>query len=116
MAGRFVIRTYESNDGDLYAIRVQPETVTTANPAAPGQPTEGYVRVTGSKRAMIRKARSITIARSIGTDADFAGAKVYLTLPVFLPATFVALSAGQDYSYKGLTDWKVVSLNEESFR
>lgn len=67
-AGQFERTKYEADNGDIYPIRVQPETLAatfggTANAAPTGAvDQQGLARVSGGNRRIGIKARSVTIA------------------------------------------------------
>lgn len=116
MAGRFATAKYETNEGAIHPIRVQPETITADNPEPPGGVSESlYVRVSGSKRAYGIKARYITLSRKIGTDSDYSGATVYARIPVLLASAWIAYVPGSTVTYQGV-DWTVASKTVESLR
>lgn len=116
MAGRFRIGKYETNDGEIHPIRVQPETIDGDNPLPGAGITKStYARVTGSKRAYGLKARYATYSLEIGTDADYSGAKVYAKVPYFLASAWIALNVGSTVTYQGKA-WEVVSKTDESIR
>lgn len=116
MAGRFTRASYETNGGVVHPIRVQPETITAENPSGPAVTTsDNYARVSGSKRAYGVKARFITLARKIGSDADYSGATVYIRIPVFLATAWIAFDVNGIVALNGF-DWTIASKTDESIR
>ena len=65
-SGNFVTAKYETDRLDVAPIRVQPETITTWNAETTGSVTTDQVRVSGGKRKIGRKARSVTLKRFVG--------------------------------------------------
>lgn len=69
-AGAFTRTKYEADNGDIYAVRVQPETLAatfggTANAAPTGAvDQEGLARIAGGNRRIGIKARSVTVTWS----------------------------------------------------
>ena len=116
MAGRFIKAKYETDDGKIHPIRVQPETTNADNPEpAAGVTDDTYARVSGSKRAYGIKARYITLAKQIGTDADYNGATVYVRVPYLLASAWIAVVIGSTLTYQGVA-WEVASKSPESIR
>ncbi len=116
MAGRYKKAKYETDDGNIHPIRVQPETVTTENPEPTGGITnDPYVRVSGSKRAYGIKARHATYALQIGDDAPYNGGSVYARVPYLLASALIALNIGSTITYQGKA-WTVISKTNESNR
>lgn len=116
MAGRFIKSKYEADNDAVFNIRVQPETVFDENLEPVGAVTQSrYARVTGSRRAYGLKARSMTLARSVGDDTDYNGATVYARVPVLKKASVAALVIGSTITYQDVA-WTIVSINPESSR
>jgi hypothetical protein len=114
MAGPFGIFKYETDEGETYPIRLQPETVFAENPEGTGSLGDGFVRARGSKRKYGRHARYLTLARTVGS-ADYGSAKTYARLPVLLPSAFIDFAVGTELSYQGV-EWEIVSKTPESLR
>ena len=116
MAGRFIKGKYEDDNGVVRNIRIQPETVFEENLEPVGGVSErGYVRVTGSRRAYGRKARSVTLSRSVGDDTDYNGATVYARIPVLKKSSIEQLTEGTAVVYQDVA-WVVVGHSPESSR
>lgn len=116
MAGRFLIAKYETDDGVIRPIRIQPETIIPENPEPAGGITnDTYIRVSGSKRAYGFKARFVTLSRQVGTVDDYSGATVYARVPVLLASALILLVKGATIAYQGV-DWTIVSKSKESNR
>jgi len=116
MAGRFLNSRYETIDGVIHPIRIQPETILGINPAPSGAVTNSMrARVSGSRRAYGLKARSITLSRPIGDNADYNGATVYVRIPILLESAWIAIAVASTITYQGVA-WTVVSKSPESSR
>lgn len=111
--GPFIKSKYEANNGDIYAIRIQPETIiASVNPAPTGavdQPL--YARVSGSRQGYGMFARVARFGRTVGTGDD--SAQQYVTIPILTPTAFGDLNSestitynGDTYTYVGGTDEK----------
>lgn len=112
--GPFQINKYEGNDGEIYPIRTQPETVFAANPSAAGSVTvKQFVRVGGGNRRYGLKARSITLGLAVGT-APLQSIK-YLRIPIFTPTAYQSFTLDDTVTYDGQT-WTVVGKNDEKGR
>ena len=107
-AGSFVNSRYQSDEGGVYAIRVQPETLTltiagATNAAPAGEiDQEGLARVSGGRRRIGIKARNV---RFRFTEAPASGGYEVgevLTLPILTQATYNAIPrAGGTGTYLG---------------
>ena len=98
-AGNFVNSKYEADDGTIYPIRVQPETLTlslasTAN-AAPAGTVDGKVRArsSGGRRRYGVHARTVAIRFTATPPTGYAENSV-ITLPILKPALYNAITAG----------------------
>jgi hypothetical protein len=124
-AGAFEIGKYEDENGNVYEVRVQPETkgltlnsVANAYPtddAAPDLPT---LAISQSRRGFGVKVRTVTVemtAAPTGAVADYLGLGSRLTVPVFDPATYASYGKGQTGTYLG-TAVKYVGKNPEIIR
>jgi len=116
--GRFTFTFYETDDGTIVPLRVQPETLTadfdgTANAGATGPAAAGYpsAQVSGSRRGLGIFARYVTVAwETAPTDYDDRGI-VKITVPV--KATFDAITRNSTVSYLGGTGRVVNTFPEE---
>lgn len=116
MAGKYKIGVYSNDEDDeFYSVKVQEETVFTANPVATGA-AASFVRVNLSKRKVGFHTRHAVLSRVIGTGNDYDSARVYARLIIFTKTAFDALSIGQTLAYQGKNDWVVSSLVGESVR
>jgi hypothetical protein len=115
-AGAFEDGKYESNDGDIYFCRPQPESkalilggVTNAYPAGDTD-QKVSARLTGSKRQVGATARTVRVQLT----ATLAGykANAVLTIPVFTPAVYDGFVRGQTGTYLG-TAVKYVGRSSE---
>lgn len=115
-AGSFVIAKYETNGGAVRPVRVQPETIIAgANPEATGTLAGTLIRVSGGRRKIGTKARSMTLKQNVGAPVAGYQATKTITLPVFTPAAFDALAIGQAVTYNG-SAWTVSGASPESGR
>lgn len=116
-AGAFsLLGRYLSSEGALvYRIKVQPETITTANAVATGTITGvGSVRVGGGNRQIGIKARSITVRWS-GTVPDGYLANGLVRIPIFTPTAYDGFKLGDTFTYLGQST-VIVSKNPERVR
>lgn len=106
-AGAFVRSRYESNSGEIYPIRVQPETLalqigSTANAAPTGAITaEVSARANGSRRTLGMNARSVTVTFT-GTPPDGYATNSTLTVPVLTPELWDSAAKGTTGTYLGV--------------
>lgn len=107
-AGQFITTKYESDSGNIYPIRVQPETTALVlngqvnNPPS-GAQTEGVLaRVSGGRRRIGLKARNVRI-QFAGAAPDGYKDGSTITLPILTPAVFNALpTTGGTGTYLGV--------------
>lgn len=101
--GAFIKGKYEADNGDIYPIRIQPETViASVNPAPTGAVDQTIkARVSGSRRRYGVKARNARFGRTVGTGDDQA--QQYVTLPILTPAAFEGLTEADTITYNGST-------------
>lgn len=103
-AGNFVRSRYESNSGEIYPIRIQPETLalqigTTANAAPTGAITaEVSARANGSRRTLGMNARTVTVAFTAAPPEGYA-TNTTLTIPVLTPELWDSASKGTTGTY-----------------
>lgn len=109
--GKFDYAKYETNDGLVVPVKIQPETLTlTLNSVANAQgsgsltPFLPSARVGGSKKQIGINARTVTVRLTADGAGENAGMKSgsLIRLPVFLPATYAAYSKGDVGTYKGI--------------
>lgn len=114
--GSFQYVKYETDDGAVRPIKVQPETVIAAtNPEAAGTLNGTLVRVSGGRRRIGLKARSMTLKQNVGAAVDGFQPTRPITLPVFTPASWAALSIGTNVTYNGSV-WQVSGKSPEAGR
>lgn len=117
-AGQFDRSKYESNGGEIYSARVQPETLAatfggTANAEPAGAVTaEVSARMRGSRRTIGMNARSVTIAFTGAPPAGYDDDQL-LRVPIMTPALFDSISRGTVGSYLGAA-CEVVGKNAEN--
>jgi hypothetical protein len=114
-AGPFLLSKYETDDGDILPIRIQPETLTVADNAEPAGGADGpFVKVSGSKRSYGVHPRKLTLSRSVGS-ADYGSAKAYARVVMLTSAAYDAAVIGSTVTYAGV-DWVIASKTNESVR
>lgn len=105
-AGEFERSRYESNGGEIYACRVQPETLAatfggTANAAPAGTVTaEVSARMRGSRRTIGMNARSVTIAFTGAPPAGYDDDQ-QIRVPIMTPGLYDAITKNSAASYLG---------------
>lgn len=113
--GSFEIRGYETDAGATRPIRVQPETVTAWNPVQAGTIEGDLIRVSGGRRKIGRKARSVRLKQNLGAVVNGIQPTRTITLPVFTLTAFQALAIGQTVAYNG-GNWVVSGVSGEAGR
>lgn len=95
-AGAFTETKYQAEDGYVYPIRVQPETVSLtiggkANDAPAGSiaPAAGFVRVSGGKRTYGITPRKIAIRFTGALPSGYKAGTIY-RIPVLDPANYAS--------------------------
>lgn len=114
-AGSFTIAGYETDAGDNRPVRVQPETITSWNPESGGTVQGDLIRVSGGRRRIGRKARSVRLVQNLGAAVNGIQPKRSITLPVFTTTAFQALAIGQAVAYNG-SNWTVSGVSSEAGR
>ena len=108
-AGRFVISRYERANGDVHPIRIQPETITTWNPAPAGGTTSNIrAKVSGGRRQAGLIARKVALTFGENPPTGYAPFST-IAIPVLTPDAFQALAEGQTVQYLS-TSARVVGL------
>jgi hypothetical protein len=115
-AGKFKLGAkYESDNGSIYSIRIQPETATTVNVAPTAAVTAGVgsVRVGGGKNQIGIRARFISGRwKESGGDDDTAATPDapdgydsggIIRVPILTASVFATLNKGTDFAYLGKT-------------
>lgn len=102
MAGKFTRSRYEADDGKIYAVRVQPETITTANPAPTAALTPGLpsAKVGKGIRGYGVGTRYIT-AKWTGTVPDGYDANGVLRIPILTIAAYTGIALNSTFTYLG---------------
>lgn len=119
-AGPFTISRYEADNGDIFPIRVQPETLEltlggTANAAPAGAADQSvFARAGGGKRKYGRQARSVRLRFTGALPPDYAENST-LTVPILTPDLFNSLTAGTTGTYLE-TAVRVVGFSREGGR
>jgi hypothetical protein len=105
-SGAFTLSKYEANDGTIYAVKIQPETLDlslgSAN-AAPTGPIDGPVlaKVSKTKRAYGVGCRKVSFKFTAETPpAGYSKGQV-LSLPVLKPTLWNTLKTGVTGTYLG---------------
>lgn len=111
-SGNFTNTFYEANNGDIHAIRVQPETIDAAfNPAASGPADQSLrARVSGSRRGYGMFARMANFSRQVGSPPT--AVTVGLRIPILTPAAANEFEPGDTITYQTNT-WTFTSLTGE---
>ena len=116
-AGNFITSKYEDNNGRVYDIRVQPETlVLTLNSVANDAPAAAVdqavaARARGSRRAYGVTARRVTIRFTGTPPTDYSGDDV--SVPVLQQSVFNGYSKGQTGTYLGAACVFVSKIGEQ---
>lgn len=118
-SGAFTVAGYETDNGDIVPILVQPETLAatlgTANSSAGATFAAGFpsAQVSKGKRAIGINARTV----SLRLTAELEGYKPdsILRIPVTTQARWTALSRGTTVTYQGVAG-VVVGKSPESIR
>lgn len=105
-AGVFAVNgKYQADGGLVHPIRVQPETITTANALPAGAVTNSIsARVGGSRRTLGLHARGVRL-RFPATGAPEGYKPLGSTfVPILTPAAFTAIAGkGAEFEYLGVT-------------
>lgn len=105
-SGAFTISKYETDDGEIHPIRIQPETLalqlgSTANAAPSGSVTDNQrVKVTKGAREYGIGARTVTITFGATPPTDYRP-YAYITLPVLQQSVWDAITDGSAVTYQG---------------
>lgn len=105
-AGSFTRSKYESNNGDIHPIRVQPETLTaqfgsTANSAPAGAINNPIsARVSNGNRQFGLKPRTATITFGASPPTGYK-AEAYIRIPILQESLWNTLSNGTTLTYLG---------------
>lgn len=119
-AGNFVRSRYESDNGGVYRIRIQPETaaatIAGSVNAAPAGAIDQTVsaRIGGGNRQIGVKARSVSIAWTGAPPAGYA-ANELVRVAVLTPAVYNGANLGDAVTYLG-SSAEIVGKNPERVR
>jgi hypothetical protein len=106
MPGSYLVGAkYQSDDGGIYKIRVQPETAQANigganNPPAGAVNRQGSARVGGGNREFGVKARSVTV-RFTGAAPDEYVDNPILRIPILTKALYDGINPGATGTYLG---------------
>lgn len=121
-SGAFVDTSYETDAGELFPARVQPETLAatfdgTANAAAAGSIPAGRpsVRMRQGKRAFGIIPRAITVKLPPGGTPPAGYTGDNLIIPVMTASLYAATGKNDTVSYLGAS-WRVASKSPEIIR
>lgn len=106
-AGAFTQTTYELNNGDVCAIRVQPETLAANIGAANAAPTAARTlpvtaKVSKGNRGFGIKPRTVALKFTTGAPAGYKADSI-ITIPILQAANWDAINDGDTGSYLGGT-------------
>lgn len=119
-AGAFSTTRYAANDGEIYPIKLQPETLAltidgTANDAPTGGVTiDILAKVSRRNRAYGIKPRTVTIRFTAAPPTDYLANQLY-TIPCLQPAIWNAAARSTTGTYLS-TACVVVGKSAESIR
>lgn len=103
-AGRFIRAIYESDSGNLYNIRIQPETEGTFNPSAPGianqETSANAVRRRGN--GMFARGISISWLGDPPVAPDGYDPRGRIRIPILTQAVYQNLNVGDEITYLGV--------------
>lgn len=115
-AGAFTNSKYQAKGGTIHPIRVQPETITAFNNAAPAGATTSDISAVGSltRRQRGLRPRYITV-KFTGTLPEGYKEGTLLKLPILTPAVFDGLNVGGTGNYLGAAV-QIISKEDERAR
>lgn len=114
-AGRFQRFFYETNAGDIASIKLQPETVTGANPSATGPANLPVTaKVTKGVREYGIGARSVSLNSTEAPPAGYKPEQI-LRVPILTESVWDALVVGNSFTYLGVS-MPIVGKNPERIR
>lgn len=105
-AGDFQDSFYETDNGDIVPIRIQPETASlilnaVTNASAVGPPAPGFptAKVSGGRREFGINARLVRLRFTGTLPPGYSGGKSIITLPVMLSSVWAGYGKGQTGTY-----------------
>lgn len=112
-AGAFQNSFYESDSGEIYNVRIQPETLAgSSNPAPAGPATaEPSAIVNGSRRRIGVNCRNIRL-KWTGTPPAGYDTNGVIKIPILQQATWAGFTKGDEISYLG-TNAEVIGKTPE---
>jgi len=118
-AGAFTLSKYQADDGTIYPVRVQPETITLnvgAANSAPSGAVDGpvYAKVSKSKRAYGVGCRKVSFRFTATPPTGYLAGQTY-SLPVLTPTVYSGATSGTTGTYLS-TAIVVVGRSPESVR
>lgn len=119
--GRFVRSRYETDDGEIAPVRVQPETLAATvggqtNAAPPGPTTQSTsAKISRGNREFGLRPRYVTFAWNPGSAPDGYDERTLQKLPILTEAAYNAITNGAPVAYLGGAG-TVVSKTPESVR
>lgn len=118
MPGPFQIGKYEADDGKIYPVRIQPETLITDFNAEPaGGITEdqfAHARFSGRKYGVF--CRSAVLGKQLGTgEGPYVTGNTYARIPILSKASYDAVVIGETITYQG-NAFVVISKHAERIR
>jgi hypothetical protein len=118
-AGEFSISKYETNNGDVVPIRVQPETLALTIGAATNDAPAGDVQTgwpsanaTANRRQNGINVRYVRLKWSAGAPTDYAANSV-LVVPILTKAMWDGIARGQTGTYLGSGVTVATKINEK---
>lgn len=112
----FARTKYQSDGGDVHAIRLSPEKVPTAGaPPAAVIDTPIRVKVSKGNQEYGIRPRGVVIGRTVGVAPDTFVRTAFI--PVLTPTTFAsaAYAEGAFLAYKGFEDWQIINRVIEDY-
>lgn len=105
-AGAFVRSKYESDEGSIHPIKVQPETLSATlgganSPPAADTDTDISARVTGGNRELGLRARSVSVKFTATPPDGYKEDQVY-RIPILTPARWDAITKSTTGTYLGV--------------
>ena len=102
--GKFSKSFYESDDGEVFLARVQPETIAPWNPAPAGPSDIGIsANMTGGQRQNGMNARYILATWKAGAAPTGYEPEATVKLPILLATAHIAIKKGDELAYNGGT-------------
>lgn len=114
-AGRFQKAKYEADNGTVYNIRVQPESISATNGEPAGAVTGAVsAKARGSRRSLGIVARSVNLEWVAAPPAGYDD-RGNLSVVIFTKSVFDGLNVGNTFTYLG-ANARIIGLSPESRR